>query len=132
MDNTFRVEIYTPDRKFFSGDIESLVCNCVDGEICVLKGHTPMIIAIDIGCIKVKQNGEWKTAVCDAGFGEVKNNLVRLFVGESEWMQNLEQAKAEILRLREDEKTRARESQRVHNENAIALARTVAELNKKN
>ena len=132
MENTFRVEIYTPDRNFFSGDIKSLVCNCVDGEICVLKGHTPMIMAIDIGCIKVKQNGEWKTAVCDAGFGEVKNNLVRLFVGETEWMQNLEQAKAEIARLREEEKAREKESLRVHNENAIALARTVAELNKKN
>ena len=131
MDNTFRVEIYTPDRHFMSEDIESLVCNCVDGEICVLRGHTPMIMAIDIGCIKIKQNGEWKTAVCDAGFGEVKNNIVRLFVGEVEWMQNLEQAKAEILRLREDEKTREIESLRVHRENTIALVRTIAELNKK-
>lgn len=132
MDNTFRIEIYTPDRNFMSEDIESVVCNCVDGEICVLKGHTPMIMAIDIGCIKVKQNGEWKTAVCDAGFGEVKNNIVRLFVGEAEWMQNVEQAKAEILRLREEEKAREKESLRVHMENTITLVRTVSGLGKKN
>lgn len=132
MDNTFRVEIYTPDRLFMKDDIESLVCNCVDGEICVLKSHTPMIMAIDIGCIKVKQNGEWKTAVCDAGFGEVKNNLVRLFVGEAEWMQNLEQAKAEIARLREEEKMREQESLRVHKQNEITLVRTVGNLGKKN
>ena len=131
MDNTFRIEIYTPDRLFMKEDIESLVCNCVDGEICVLKSHTPMIMAIDIGCIKVKHNGEWKTAVCDAGFGEVKNNVVRLFVGEVEWMQNLDQAKAEILRLRAEEKAREEDSIRVHKENTIALVRTISDLGNK-
>lgn len=130
--STFNLEIYSHDRMFLKEETEALVCNGVDGEICILKDHIPMIMALDIGILRIKINGEWQTAVSDAGFGEVKNNIVRIFVSEIEWAQNLEFAKSEIARLRKEEKEREQKSLREYKRNIITLTRTVAELGKKN
>lgn len=45
-DNTFPFEILTPERRFFSGEIEALTFTADDGEWTILKNHAPMIVVL--------------------------------------------------------------------------------------
>ena len=55
MASTFYLEILTPEKKFFWGDVESIIVKTPTGEMGVLKGHVPMVVVIDIGTIKIKR-----------------------------------------------------------------------------
>ena len=56
-DNTFPFEILTPERRFFSGEIEALTFTADDGEWTILKNHAPMIVVLRPGALKIKRKG---------------------------------------------------------------------------
>ena len=53
---TFKLEMFTPKKQFFVGEVDAVTCNASDGELSVLHGHQPMIVALPPGEIKIKQN----------------------------------------------------------------------------
>ena len=53
---TFKLEMFTPKKQFFVGEVDAVTCNAFDGELCVLHGHQPMIVALPPGEIKIKQD----------------------------------------------------------------------------
>ena len=66
--------------QFVSGEYASFVCRGLDGEICVMKNHMPMVLAVDVGVVVLTDaDGEKHTAACGSGFLEVReNDLFRL------------------------------------------------------
>ena len=75
----FNLEILTPEKQFFSGLVEAAICPTSDGDIEILKGHQNLVAALGRDEIKLKINGEWKTAVVEDGFFEVKPDGVIIF-----------------------------------------------------
>ena len=69
----FYIEIITPERKFFSGNISSLIVKTTDGEMGILKGHTNSCCHSN-KIIKIKQDGEWIEAILTEGFVEITND----------------------------------------------------------
>jgi F-type H+-transporting ATPase subunit epsilon len=71
------LEIITPDKKVYSGDVESVKLPGADGSFGILNNHAPIIAALKKGEIKVTdthkavQNFEIK-----GGVVEVLNNKV--------------------------------------------------------
>ena len=55
-DNTFSLDILTPERHFYSGPVEALTFTAYDGEWTVLKGHAPMIVLLRPGTVQIKAN----------------------------------------------------------------------------
>ena len=54
-DHTFHLEILTPERQFFSADVEALTFTGADGEWTILRGHAPMVVVLRPGALKIKQ-----------------------------------------------------------------------------
>ena len=77
---TFELSIMTPERQFFSGQVEALTVTGIDGQMTVLAGHAPMVVSLDIGEISIKQDGTWRQAVNTEGFMEVLGDSVVMFV----------------------------------------------------
>ena len=75
----FNIEILTPEKQFFCGTVEAAICPTSDGDIEILKGHQNLVAALGRDEIKLKINGEWKTAVVEDGFFEVKPDGVLVF-----------------------------------------------------
>ncbi|MDR1065819.1 MAG: F0F1 ATP synthase subunit epsilon, partial [Clostridiales bacterium] len=46
--------IETPEKKFFSGEVESVIVDTVDGKIGVLSGHAPTVAALATGRVRIK------------------------------------------------------------------------------
>lgn len=128
MEKSFGLNILTPEREFFRGEVESLIISSSDGEIGIMAGHLPMVTPITVGEVKIKRDGEWKSAFNSEGFIEVTNNGVVLFVQACEWPENIDVMRAEESLRRAREHLRQKQSINEYNASKIALARAMTRL----
>ncbi|SFV29978.1 ATP synthase F1 subunit epsilon [Thermoflavifilum thermophilum] len=71
------LEIYTPERKVFEGEVYGVQMPGLDGLFEVLNGHAPLIAALAKGRVKILQHADQRE-VCfyqiSGGFVEVLHN----------------------------------------------------------
>lgn len=74
-DKTFAIEIVTPQKQFFAGEVTSILAPGTDGLFQVLKNHAPLVAALKGGKVKLTlpDNGEKTFTIAD-GFFEISNN----------------------------------------------------------
>ena len=126
--SVFMLEILTPKRQFYRGEVEALTCTLPDGQLTVLKSHRPMLAALEIGSIMIKKGGEWRTAFSSEGFIEVRPDEVLVFAQDCEWPEEIDTVKAEEIRERELEKLRQKQSLSEYHQTQLARSRAVARL----
>lgn len=74
-----KIEIITPDRKVYEGDIKSIRVPGKKGSFQVLKDHAPIISTLESGVvIMVDQENNEKRYDIDGGMIEVKMNKIIL------------------------------------------------------
>ena len=109
--NSFYLEIITPEKLFFEGNVEAAICPTTDGDIEILKGHQNLVAALSEDEIKFKVDGEWKTAVVTSGFFEVRPDRVSVFAEYCDEVSTYESAKRE--RIETEKKEREVHQQRL-------------------
>ncbi|MBE6834960.1 MAG: ATP synthase F1 subunit epsilon [Ruminococcaceae bacterium] len=128
MSNLFKLEILTPKREFFNSEVEALTFTSTDGERTILAGHAPMISTLGIGTLKIKQDGEWKTAFQSEGFVEVRPDEVLVFSQLCEWDSEIDLVHVERIRAAIEEEARSEQSIAEQRHTAISLTRTLMRL----
>ncbi|NLL07187.1 MAG: ATP synthase F1 subunit epsilon [Clostridiaceae bacterium] len=128
MSDTFYIEILTPDRKFFWGDVQSVVLNTPSGEIGILKNHMPIVALVEVGTIKIKKNNNWIEAVLGQGFMEVTQNRVIILVDTAEWPDEIDINRAKAAKERAQERILRQANQTEYIQSKAALARAMARL----
>ena len=94
MAKTFRLEIITPDRVFFSGEVEHVIVTTTHGEMGLLAGAMPLVATLADGTLKIHQNNKWMNAVSGEGFLEVNPTGVILLTESAEWPYELREKAA--------------------------------------
>ena len=125
---TFDLSIMTPEREFFSGQVEALTITGIDGQMTVLAGHAPMVASLAVGEIAINQDGAWREAVNSEGFMEVLQDSVVVFVQACEWPEDIDMRRAEEAKHRAEERIRQRQSIWENKSSKIALARAMVRL----
>ena len=76
------LEILTPERKLFSGEVYGVQMPGISGSFEVLDKHAPLVSALKAGRLKVLRDKANHTAVFDiqGGFVEVLNNKATVLV----------------------------------------------------
>jgi len=75
------LEILTPEKKLFSGNVQGVQLPGVDGLFEILDKHAPLVSALGIGNVKVLQKGAAsETYVIQGGFVEVIDNKATVLV----------------------------------------------------
>ena len=76
------LEILTPERKLFSGEVYGVQMPGISGSFEVLERHAPLVGALKAGRVKVLRDRQNHTALFDiqGGFVEVLNNRVTVLV----------------------------------------------------
>jgi len=128
MSYTFYLEILTPDRKFFWGEVESLIVNTPSGQIGILKDHMPIVAVVEVGIVKIKKDGNWLEAVLGQGFMEVKQNRTVIIADTAEWPDEIDINRAKAAKERAMERILRRENQTEYIRSQAALARAMARL----
>lgn len=125
---SFYVEILTPEKRFFTGDIETLILKTPNGEMGVLANHTPMVSAVAIGIIRIKQDGEWLDAVLSEGFMEIKNDKTVILVDTAEWPDEIDINRASEAQERAAERLQSKLSYQEYMQSKAAIARAAERL----
>jgi len=76
------LEILTPEKKLFSGDVYGVQMPGISGSFEVLDKHAPLVSALKAGRVKVLRDKQNHTTSYDiqGGFVEVLNNKVTVLV----------------------------------------------------
>lgn len=76
------LEILTPERKLFSGEVYGVQMPGISGSFEVLDKHAPLVSALKAGRVKVLRDRQNHSAFYDiqGGFVEVLNNKVSILV----------------------------------------------------
>jgi len=92
--------IVTPQGKAYSGAIKQVVVPGELGGFSVLRGHAPLIAALEAGVVRVQgADDSSQLMVIDGGFLEVRANNVVILANRAEAATDAQQA-AEILKAR--------------------------------
>ena len=128
MEKTFMLEIITPEKQFFTGEVESLIIPAVDGSYGVQAGHEPIVTAIEPGEARYKVDGVWYTAVVTQGFAEIMSDYAVLLVSTAECPEDIDEARAQRAKQRAEERLRQHGSRTEYIQSKAALARATARL----
>ena len=87
MASTFKLEITTPEKMFFSGDVDIVVCKTVSGEEGFLAGHIWGCKLLDSGKLRLREPGskEYRFANISGGFIDVHGDVL-VFTDMAEWV----------------------------------------------
>jgi F-type H+-transporting ATPase subunit epsilon len=128
MANTFNLEIVTPDRKFFSGEVEMIVLKTPEGEIGILKDHMPMVVAVAIGPIRIQKDGDWLEAVLSEGFMKIMQDKTVILVDTAEWPNEIDINRAKAAQERAKERLQSQLSRVEYMRTQAALQRAFTRL----
>jgi F-type H+-transporting ATPase subunit epsilon len=128
MAGTFKLEIVTPERKFFSDNAEELIVKTPDGEIGILSGHIPMVVAVAIGPIRIKKNGEWLEAFLSEGFMEILQDKTIVLADTAEWPNEIDVNRAKAAEERARERLQSQLSRVEYIRSQAALQRALSRL----
>jgi F-type H+-transporting ATPase subunit epsilon len=97
------VEIVTPDKSLFSGDVDMVTLPGSDGQMGVRGGHAPLLSTLDIGEIVLHQGSEQTHIAVSGGVVEVRPNKVTILADVAEHATdiNVERAEAALARARQ-------------------------------
>lgn len=119
----FRLEIITPDRKFYEGEASMVEFTSTEGEMGVYKNHIPLTAVLAPGIVTITEAEGKKEAAIHAGFVEILPEKVTFLAEIAEWPEEIDVNRAEAARARAEE--------RLHNHTAeIDVARAEIALKK--
>ena len=94
MASTYMLEIVTPDKKFFSEEVEMTVVRTSMGDIGILKDHELTVAPLEIGSVKIIKNKETRIAACSSGFVNIVEDIVTIITDSAEWAEEIDLKRA--------------------------------------
>ena len=93
---TFLLELVSPEKLLLSRQVEMATLPAAEGEMGVLPGHSPMIVALRGGVIRVRENGaETERLFVGGGFAEISRDRVTILADEATALASLSRAASE-------------------------------------
>ncbi|MBE5814546.1 MAG: ATP synthase F1 subunit epsilon [Clostridiales bacterium] len=127
---TFHLQIVTPDRLVFDGQVERVVARTVGGDVCILARHIDYAAPLGIGEAHiVDENGKEHTAACSGGMLSVDNGEAILMATTFEWAEEIDLARAQRAQQEAEEKLRSlQRDEREYTMAAAKLKRALARI----
>ena len=96
----FRLQVISPDRIFYDGDVEMVELKTSEGEMGVLKGHIPLTAILVPGILKIKEDGQVKKAALHDGFVEIFQDHMTILAESCEWPDEIDVNRAKEAKIR--------------------------------
>ncbi|MDU2063668.1 MAG: F0F1 ATP synthase subunit epsilon [Sporomusaceae bacterium] len=128
MARTVRVDIVTPDKLAYSGDVNMVIARATDGDLGVLPGHVPLIAALNTWPLRLlTADGEHQISLC-GGFIEVQPEKVTILASCAELPEEIDVERAEAAKKRAEERLSAASSEVDEARAHAALSRAIVRL----
>ncbi|WP_052669585.1 ATP synthase F1 subunit epsilon [Nitriliruptor alkaliphilus] len=104
-----QVEVVSAEKQLFSGEAKELYARALDGEIGIMPGHQPAVIALDIGPVNIRfEDGTNERIAVHNGFLYVGRDKTIVLADTAELASEIDTARAEA-KVRELEQKLDRE-----------------------
>ncbi|NLK21816.1 MAG: F0F1 ATP synthase subunit epsilon [Epulopiscium sp.] len=110
MAKKIKLQIITPDKRFFDDEVDMAIFRTIQGDIGVLPNHTPLTTIVSIGTIRIKQEEKEKKASLIGGFAEIQPDRITILADAAEWPQEIDKSRAEASKHRAEERLASKTS----------------------
>lgn len=94
-ENTMKLEVITPERSFYTGDVTFVELNTTEGEVGIYARHIPMTMIIAPGVLTItEEDGIKKKAALLKGFVEVTETTMSILAEVAEWPEDIDVERA--------------------------------------
>ena len=100
MADLFTLEIISPERIFYKGEVKFLEMTTSEGEIGVYKNHIPMTNILAPGIVTIHEEDEVKEAAIHSGFVVILQDSVKIMAEVVEWPDEIDEARAREAKIR--------------------------------
>ncbi len=101
---TFPLRIGTPDGLLFEGDVQSVCCRTITGDLAILADHINYCTALGMGAAHVVlEDGSRKDAACIGGMLTMMNGKCRVLATTWEWKEDIDFERAQEAKRRAEE-----------------------------
>lgn len=106
---SYDVEIIAADRKLYSGSAISVTLPGMGGYFGILRGHAPLIAALDIGeiMLTIAENIPPKLIAVAGGFAEVNHDHLIVLADAAELAEEIDIERARLAVQRAEERLKA-------------------------
>lgn len=102
------LKIVTPEREFFSGEVDRVIVRGVEGDLAVLKNRAPIVTPLAIGKIRILKDGEERVAAAVNGYISVDKDGTTIITDSAEWPGEIDVKRAEEAKLRAEKRLKER------------------------
>ncbi|MBE5991054.1 MAG: ATP synthase F1 subunit epsilon [Paenibacillaceae bacterium] len=100
MADLFKLQIITPERKFYEGEASMVELTTTEGEIGVYRGHIPMTAIVAPGVLKIHEADGIKEAALMSGFLEILPEKIVIMAEVAEWPEEIDINRAQEAKVR--------------------------------
>lgn len=122
------LEIVTPEKHLFSGQVDSVTVPANTGYLGILPGHAPLLAELGIGEISFGTGEETEYLFCSWGFLEVLPDRVVLLAQAAEMASDIDIKRAEEAKDRAEKMLTSKDPDIDFQRAELALVRAVARL----
>ena len=97
------LDIVTPEKKFFSGEVDNVYLPGTEGELGILPGHVPLVTGVKPGELRYSIDGQVEELAIGAGFVEVTQEKVTVLTDLAVTDTEIDEAKVEDAARRAEE-----------------------------
>jgi F-type H+-transporting ATPase subunit epsilon len=92
---SLNVRVITPDKIVWDASVEELILPSSTGQLGILTDHAPLLTALDIGVMRLRNEGKWTSIVLMEGFAEVENNKITILSNGAEEASTIDATSAQ-------------------------------------
>lgn len=107
MAEVFRLQIITPDQRFYEGETSMVELTTTEGDIGIYKGHIPLTAIVSPGVLHIHEEGQVREAALMSGFIEVLPDQVVIMAEVVEWPEEIDVKRAEEARIRAERRLKS-------------------------
>lgn len=100
MADVMKLQIITPQERFYEGDVSMVELTTTEGDIGVYPNHIPLTAVVAPGVLKIHDGGEVKEAALMSGFLTILPEAVTIMAEVVEWPDEIDFNRAENARVR--------------------------------
>jgi F-type H+-transporting ATPase subunit epsilon len=98
-----QVHVVSATRELFRGEANAVYARSTEGEIGILPGHQPVLLALEISPVRVEHDGETTTWAVHQGFLEYRDDRLTVLADVAERPEEIDVERARAARDRAQE-----------------------------
>lgn len=107
----FKLNVISPERVFYEGDVEMVELKTTEGEMGVYKSHIPLTAILSPGVLKIHEEGEVKKAALHEGIVRILGDSITILAESCEWPEEIDVKRAEEAKIRAERRLKSAEAE---------------------